>query len=159
MTDKKNIFIAVLLVSALASFFLFSRTENEMRQLNPTGRDKIQFPAAIDTSESKSSEVPPTHTVRILKDEMDPRELVVKVGESVQFNSADGRTHNIGQGDGRDPDLGRPHDHPQGALESGKFNEDEGYVVTFTKPGVYSFHDHLDPDLFITIIAYDGEAK
>lgn len=159
MANKKNIFITVLLLSTIASFFLFSRAENKGGELSRASSDKVQSPVAVDTSEPTSIEAPQTHMVRLLKEGMDPRELIVKVGESVQFNSADGRSHNIGQGDGGDPDLGRAHDHPQEALESGKFNKDEGYLVTFTRPGVYSFHDHFDSDLFITIIAYEKDAK
>jgi plastocyanin len=68
-----------------------------------------------------------------------PDELVIKVGEQVQFNSNDGRSHNISSGKGND--YGEEHDHVAYAAASGQFEADEAYLVSFPEPGTYYFHD------------------
>lgn len=92
------------------------------------------------------------HYISLLADKIEPNAIIIKVGEVVQFNTKDGRIHNIAQGAGAG--LGSKHDHTEGGLESGNFNADEGYRVSFKKVGTYEFHDHDNPKLFVTIVVY-----
>ncbi len=97
---------------------------------------------------------PKIHFVSLLVGGASPDELAVKVGESIQFNSMDGKSHNISQGEGNDYD--KEHEHnAQNFSDSGTFGPDEGFLVSFNKIGTYFFHDHLNPDLFVTVVVYD----
>jgi plastocyanin len=89
-------------------------------------------------------------TVVLLRDSKAvPDTVTVKVGQTVQFNSADGKSHDIASGPG-----GHEHEHTAG-IRSGKFSADEGWKVTFSKPGTYYFHDHLNPEISILVVAYN----
>jgi plastocyanin len=91
---------------------------------------------------------------------MNPSELAVKVGEYVQFNSADGQSHNIAEGDGVDHDDhdGSGHHDHVGGLISGEFGADEAWRVQFKQPGTYKLHDHLHPNQRILIVVYEDKA-
>ncbi|MBW3538137.1 hypothetical protein KY386_01430 [Candidatus Parcubacteria bacterium] len=97
------------------------------------------------------------HQVALLADHAEPTALIVKLGESVQFNSRDGKPHNIGQGGGNE--NGKDHEHPRGVLESGRFGADEAYRLRFGQTGSYDFHDHLNPHIFVTVVVYDPERR
>lgn len=78
-----------------------------------------------------------------------PDTITVKVGETVQFNSADGKKHDISIGQG-----GHEHEHTS-AYQSGEFGADEAWRVQFKEPGTYSFHDHYNPEINILVVAYE----
>ncbi len=92
---------------------------------------------------------------------MEPGEIAVKKGEFVQFNSADGKKHNISLGEGAGGDEqsghqahGGKHEH-RASLASGDFEADEAWRVQFDEVGTYQLHDHYNPDLNILIIVYE----
>ncbi len=85
-----------------------------------------------------------------------PSEVLIKTGESVEFDSKDGKMHNIASGKGNDYHADHDHESVSG-VESGVFAPDEGYKVKFSTPGVYYFHDHLDPSIAITVAVYDPQ--
>ncbi len=100
---------------------------------------------------------PIIHHVALTEKGADPADLLIEVGEYVQFDSKDGRIHDIasGAGDGYD----EHHDHTATGLESGDFKPDEGYLVQFKKIGSYYFHDHLHPTLTISVAVYQPSAS
>jgi plastocyanin len=95
------------------------------------------------------------HEVALADGQATPSVIIIKVGESVQFNAKDDRQHDIGQGRGNDEahrDLGlQAHEHEKG-IQSGPFGPDEGYRVLFSEAGIFDFHDHLNPTISITVI-------
>ena len=95
------------------------------------------------------------YQVSLRGDHAEPDILIVKAGESVQFNSRDGKTHNLTQGKGSGYE--QDHDHTPG-LEPGEFSADEGYRVLFHEPGTFYFHDHFNPDISVTVVAYIPES-
>lgn len=100
--------------------------------------------------------------VDLMSDGMVPNSLSVKVGETVQFNSKDGKSHNIGLGEGQgvpaDEHDNIEHNHEHlGSYESGDFKSDEAWRVTFKKVGTYKFHDHYNPKLNILVVVYDSK--
>ena len=115
--------------------------------------------ALAKTSAPKVSSTPPDHTVSLLNDHADPSAIAVTKGDYVQFNAKDGKTHNIGQGSGNDEVHqglnGTSHEHDYRAKESGAFGADEGYRVQFNQTGTFSFHDHLNPKISVTVIVYE----
>jgi plastocyanin len=85
---------------------------------------------------------------------MMPDELAVKAGSFVQFNSADGKKHNLAEGDGSDSGHHNNHDHT-GRFASGDFAADEAWRVQFKQRGTYKLHDHYNPNLRILIVVYE----
>jgi plastocyanin len=111
---------------------------------------------------SKKVETPVTvtgpvviHQIALANGVATPNELAIKLGEKIQLNSRDGKLHEISTGKGND--YGNEHDHTVGELSSGTFGADEGYIISFTKTGTYFFHDHFNPNEFITIVVYNPE--
>ena len=98
------------------------------------------------------------YDISLLDGKAVPDTIIVKVGEYVQLNAKDGKDHDIGYGKG--DAFGHEHDHPASDFgESGRFGPGEGYRLEFTKTGIYYFHDHLDPRIEVTVIAYDPHAQ
>ncbi|HUP26270.1 MAG TPA: hypothetical protein VM124_01325 [Candidatus Limnocylindrales bacterium] len=93
-----------------------------------------------------------TTCIALEKDQAQPNAVTVPVGGYVQFNSADGRQHNIGLGGGDEHHDGK-HVH-LGAYASGDFKADEGWKVQFNEMGTYDFHDHYHPDIHVTVVVY-----
>lgn len=96
------------------------------------------------------------HQVSLMGDHAEPAELLIKVGETVQFNSKDGLSHNLGAGTGGDIEA---HQHDDDSFESGEFKSDEAYKARFSTVGVFYLHDHLHPKITITIAVYDPNKK
>ncbi len=87
--------------------------------------------------------------VALKADGAEPDIVTVKVGETVQFNSADGNSHNLSNGLG-----GEEHEH-SGPYSSGEFKSDEAWRVQFKQPGTFKFHDHLNPNINVLVVAYN----
>lgn len=77
-----------------------------------------------------------------------PNTVTIKVGETVQFNTADGLTHEMGLGEGGDH-----HEH-LGTYSSGDFGAGQAWRVQFKEPGTYTFHDHYHPEINVLVVAY-----
>lgn len=86
--------------------------------------------------------------VQLVTDKALPDTVAVKVGDYVQFNSADGQNHDMSLGKG-----GQDHDH-HGKFESGEFKADEAWRVQFNEEGSFYFHDHLNPKINILVVVY-----
>lgn len=77
-----------------------------------------------------------------------PNTIAVARGSYVQFNSADGKSHNLSIGAG-----GEEHEHT-GKFYSGEFQADEAWRVQFNDEGTFKFHDHLNPKINIVVVVY-----
>lgn len=86
--------------------------------------------------------------VDLRADEASPDTIAVATGTYVQFNSADGKSHNISIGKG-----GEEHDH-HGKFHSGEFQADEAWRVQFNEDGSFYVHDHLNPKINVLIVVY-----
>lgn len=125
--------LAVLAVStALTALVLWNTTQ--------------QAQAAVEADGSTVA----VHHIMLLDKVMSPDALSIHTGEYVQFNTHDGKQHEIGLGGG--DEYGKEHNHIDPEFESGEFGVGDAYRVKFSKPGVYDFHDHLHPELFATVI-------
>ncbi|HEY0011158.1 MAG TPA: hypothetical protein VGB97_04620 [Candidatus Paceibacterota bacterium] len=112
---------------------------------------------AAQAEGTKQAAVPETiHQVALIDGEAFPNELIIPIGDRVQFNSQDGLTHDISTGKGNDYD--HEHEHVTTGVSSGHFGPDEAYLVTLPGAGTYYFHDHYNPDAFITVLVYEPEA-
>ena len=130
--------IVVMLVTAVISFVAVTLLKKEESHISKSSCTSI--------------------CVSITSEGMSPDTLTVRVGDTVQFNSADGQTHNIGLGAG--DDESKPHDdhaiqHEHiGDYVSGDFKSDEAWRVTFKQVGTYKFHDHYNPKQNILVVVY-----
>ncbi len=79
----------------------------------------------------------------------DPDTITVKKGDSIQFNSADGKTHKLTLGKG-----GEEHEHTNKKFQSGDFKADEGWRVRLSDEGSFFFHDHYNPKINILVVVY-----
>lgn len=93
--------------------------------------------------------------VALQQDMAMPDTVAVPVGSYVQFNSADGKSHNLSFGQG-----GEEHGH-SGKFYSGEFKSDEAWRVQFNDEGSFVFHDHLNPKISVLVVVYapDKEYK
>ncbi len=94
----------------------------------------------------------PVHMVRLGGDKAYPDALSFPVGEYVEFYGESDAVYNIGLGGGSE--NGKAHEHLEEKFASGAFGKGEAYRVKISKAGVYDFHDHDNPKLFATVIAY-----
>ncbi len=143
LIKKRGVYLALLLLAMGVGFV--------------GARHAYQRPSAADAKLQPSATVPTRplfQTVDLLPDRAEPNTVLIPVGGVVQFNSKDGKTHNIAEGQGDDYDRNHGHTDPGTGVESGAFGADEGYKVTFKQAGTYFFHDHLNPALAISVIAY-----
>lgn len=94
------------------------------------------------------------HEVSLINDQAEPNELVMKVGEEVQFNTKDNQQHVISEGKGND--YGEKHNHIEVGTTSDSqvFAAGEAYRIKISKPGTYYFHDDLHPNIYISILVY-----
>jgi plastocyanin len=86
--------------------------------------------------------------VGLYEDKASPNTLAVAVGSYVQFNSKDGKTHDLSLGDAT---AGHQH---TGNYQSGEFKGDEGWRVQFNSEGTYTFHDHYNTKISIVVVVY-----
>ena len=94
----------------------------------------------------------PVHHIALFKTKAIPDAISIHAGEYVEFDSKDGETHDIALGGGNE--NGHSHDHSDIDISSGVFGADEAYQLLIKDKGVYDFHDHLHPDIFVTVVAY-----
>ena len=108
------------------------------------------------------------HQVSLTKDQTEPVDLLINVGDYVQFNSKDGSEHQIIQGkptadhghdEYADAVHGEAHGDSVSPLDSGVIKADEGYLVQFKDIGKLEFHDNFNHDYAITVIVYDKDKK
>lgn len=86
--------------------------------------------------------------VALTENGANPNSIAVATGSYVQFNSADGKTHNLSIGGG-----GHEHEHT-GKFYSGEFKADEAWRVQFNDEGTFKFHDHFNPNINVIVVVY-----
>ena len=155
-------FVAAGIFVAVASFVMVFAARS--------GDDSVRANAALANERSKAavgSKQNP-HQVSLTKSQEAPIDLLIDVGDYVQFNSKDGGEHQIIQGKptadhGHDEYADAVHGEAHGTavspLDSGIFEADEGYLVQFNDVGKFDFHDNFNHHYAITVIVYDKDRK
>jgi plastocyanin len=98
-----------------------------------------------------------SHTVELRSNGAVPTAIAIVKGSYVEFDTKDGRSHNIYEGGG--------HSHSDNSAassagpESGVFGPGSGYRVTFSQIGTYQFRDHLHDNIAVTVIVYETKKK
>lgn len=78
----------------------------------------------------------------------EPQTITVKTGSYVQFNTADGKKHNLFLAH-----SGVQH-HDHSRYESGDFGSGEAWKVQIREDGSYSFADKYHQSVKVSIVAY-----
>jgi hypothetical protein len=99
------------------------------------------------------------HSISLLSDHADPDIVFVKVGEEVQFNARDGKSHNISQGESIHQHSAATDAAQSPGKESGTFGSTEGYRVAFRQAGTFLFHDTLNDSINVTVVAYETSSS
>lgn len=124
--------IAMVIIAGVVSFGAI-RSVTAGSSGNQSGTKENCIGTCVDLSESKAT----------------PDTIAVPVGSFVQFNSMDGKTHNLSTGEG-----GEEHEHI-GKFNSGEFKADEAWRVQFNDEGSFIFHDHLNPKISVLVVVYE----
>lgn len=119
--------------------------------------------SSVASDSEKTSAVTPSllgtkdkpYEVALTKDNKGPVDLVIKTGEYVQFNSKDGKEHQIVRGVATEEHGATSTGHESSKISSGVIKSDEGYLLQFNEVGKFEFHDNYNHHYTITIIVYD----
>lgn len=117
--------LAVLVISVLAAIML-------------KDKPKTSAPVAITSTATKELR---QAAITITKDGFTPASLTVKQGTKVTWTNTDTAPHAIAS------DPHPTHTNLKG-LESINLDQKGTYSYTFTKPGSYTYHDHVNPYKF-----------
>jgi len=88
---------------------------------------------------------PPRGTVTIANDAFAPAVVHVRAGEKVTFVNSDDETHTVTS--------------DTAVFDSGRLDEKQRYVYTFTKPGSYAYHCTIHTFMKGTIVVDAAETK
>lgn len=114
-------------------------------------------------SNAAAADVTDAVQVDLLGDRATPNAIFVEKGKYIQFNTKDGKAHNIGQGSGVESAHGHAdaaeHEHEVAAAVSGEFSNDEAYKVQMKQTGTFTFHDHLNPKISVVVVVYEKDVK
>lgn len=110
-------------------------------------------PPVSSTSPLGTKENP--HEVALTSDNQEPIDLVVKTGEYVQFNSKDGKEHQIVNGSSSEQHGATSTGHEGSELSTGIIKSDEGYLLQFNEVGKFDFHDNYNHHYTISVLVYD----
>jgi len=141
---NKIVFAGISLLFALAALAMFSVSPSRTNAL---------------LSNQPSRCAPNAAACIALLPEGPSRDIVyVKAGEQVQFNSADGASHNLYLRPTEHNAHGDDHAHDAFVeKESGAFGADEAWVATFAKTGTYVFEDSQNHHSRVTVIVYSDQ--
>lgn len=154
-------FVAGGLLIAILSFGAAFTIRNSTEESVATTSSSVTEDSTLGSKENP-------HVVPLTKDQTKPVDLLINVGDYVQFNSKDGSEHQIIQGKptadhGHDEYADAVHGEVHGAtdspLDSGVIKADEGYLVQFNTIGKLEFHDNYNHEYAITVIVYDKDKK
>lgn len=126
--------VAIVIVAAIGFGVAF--------KLTPT---KSATPATV------SSTITDVTQVNLTATGASPDQVNVIVGKSIQFNSKDGKSHNLGLSDDSQHNHSTESDT---AYKSGVFKADEAWKASFKTAGTYTFTDSLNPKISILVVAY-----
>ena len=118
------------------------------------------------TTNTPPKEEKGVHQVLLKKDHAEPDTLFIPVGEYLQINSADGRSHVIeygkgsGKGDGKMQMMGVTIEMGSSSdvLRSGAFRADEAFRVQIKTAGTFFFRDSANPKIDIQVVGYVPDA-
>lgn len=162
LLNKFKLPVAVLVGGLVAGGIGYAVAYNARTESDNSNSNVVQ------TQESTLGSKQNPHKVELTRDAKEPVDLLINAGDYVQFNSSDGKEHQVIQGKPTldhghdalsDATHGKEHGTSDKPLDSGVIKADEGYVVQFKNIGKYEFHDNFNHDYAVTVIVYDKDKK
>lgn len=143
---SRNVVIAgvVIIVLIVAGWFFMSSKKSSVTQV-PS--EVTQTPAPTESPTSFASDAAMMNEKNIVKmtsSNFSPKNITVKVGESVIWQNDDSANHTVNS-----------YNHPTHTLypflNLGLIKSGETKSATFSKTGTFMYHDHLNPSLTGTV--------
>lgn len=135
---SKNLWIGliVIVVIILAGWYL---TRPKQEQFPATS---TPVPTATTSSEATDGAmVKEEVSINITADGFAPKDITIKVGDTVTWMNSDVSLHNVNS-------VPHPTHTTYPPLNLGKVAVGEKVSLMFDKAGTYNYHDHLNPSLF-----------
>lgn len=160
---KKKMFpVIAILVTLVASFGIAftlrknpgpdSHTQVSLNhEVVDAAHGHVEEPGAKIVADKSIEAVKANQVVQLNSEAAMPNEITIQVGETLEFETKDGKQHRIALGAG-----GEEHVHSS-STDSGVFGEGEGWRVRFDQAGTYYFHDHLNPNINVLVVAYTAQ--
>lgn len=169
---KQPLFLAIIIVLALSVGFGVSFVLSQKAEAPEPSKTSKEAPSGSNNQPRLADKNgKPVYEIQLKKSNKEPIDLVIKIGDYVQFNSKDGGEHQIIQGLATNTEHGDTspsgNDHAEAgdsrpakekALDSGVLKGDEGFLLQFNTQGKYEFHDNYDHDYTISILVYNPNA-
>lgn len=147
MSKNALIAVAVIIVLAVAGWYVLKPQKMSAPQppqevtAIPTPSPAASPAPIIEEGMMEEEKKMEKNTIIINSSGFAPKNVTVKVGESVTWMNNDSENHTVNSS---------PHpthtDNP--FLNVGLIRPDEKKSLTFDKAGTYKYHDHLNPSLF-----------
>ena len=141
MPRNAIIAIVVIILLAVAGWYLTRPKQTSVPQSTETSLStQSAAPVASDEASMNAGET----MVSITQSGYSPKDITIKIGDSVVWTNNDSATHTISS----DP-------HPTHTLypflNVGPLKPGEKKSVQFTTAGTFTYHDHLNPSLTGTV--------
>lgn len=136
---SKNLWIGIaIVVLVLGGWFFMQSQKSSQPASSSTPQVQVETPAA---SSSATAEVMDKKVVTITSAGFSPKDITVKVGETVVWINQDTNPHTVNS------DPHPTHTVYQPINQVGRIQASEEKSFTFDKAGTYKYHDHLNPSL------------
>jgi plastocyanin len=102
--------------------------------------ESVKYTHPVSTSKSSAHQRAPLHkevTVTLSKNGFSPTQVTIKVGSAVRWKNISGSQQTVNSDNYPTNQLHRE-------LNFGVFNNGSSVVYTFTKPGIYGYHNQLN---------------
>ena len=141
MSRNTTILLAVVVLLILGGWYFISSQKTESPstapQVSPQQETEATDEALMEDDEGDIDEM----TVEITSSGFMPKDIVIKVGESVTWMNEDSADHQVNSAPHPTHTTYKPL-NTLGALKAG-----EKKLLTFPEAGTYKYHDHLNPSL------------
>ncbi len=137
MKNKLLPLIILILIVSIGVFFFLRKPQ--MTQTQP--EQKLPIPTGhydLGDNSSMYHEADPIE-IQVSEGGFEPQEITIKVGDVVVFRNADNTEHDI-------ESLPHPQHTAHTELNLGVIEGIDSKSLLLTQPGVYEYHDHLNPE-------------
>ena len=137
---SRNVVIAIIVVLVLiVGAFLLTRPQQPTQPVQTT---PVETPVSTESASSatEGAIMAEETVVKITSTGFSPKEITIKAGESVIWMNEDNKVHAVNSAVHPTHQLYLP-------LNLGNIEPEGSKSLTFPDPGVYKYHDHLNPSL------------
>lgn len=145
--DLRNVAIVVIVLAVVASVWWYISSQRSQNTLAPVPTPTVElFPTQPPGATEAANQPAQAMVVTILSSGFSPKEIKIKVGETVTWMNSDSEDHQVNSG---------PHPvhtvYPPLNTVS-LLKPDQQKSLSFPDKGTYQYHDHLNPSQFGSVI-------